>query len=156
MRFAFLAPLLILPAPLLLVPAPASAQAATTPVEPGMWEIRLKADTASMPKSPGIAAMVRGKTQTMRGCITEELAALGPQGMLKYGPDCGVAKTELGDGKFAFQLACRKPEKTLTTSATGTYTPTAFTAQSVIVGTGTQEMTVNGTITGRRLGACTS
>lgn len=134
----------------LALPCAAEAQ-----VAPGQWEIAMTIKSIEMPGAPaGVAAMMAGKTRTIKQCITPEQAARGPQEMLKTSKTCAFTRYSMAGGKLSSEMVCKQNGMTMTATSTGNYTPTSFNAVGRSVSTGQMPMTVTSTAAGRRVGDC--
>ncbi len=139
---------------LLALAAALPAQAAPG-IQPGEWEIAVTINSVDMPSAPaGVANMMRGKTTTIRHCITPADAARGPQDMLKSDRSCSFTKYSMAAGRLSSEMTCVRRGMTLTASSSGTFTPVSFTATGRSVATGGMTMTTTSTTTGRRVGDC--
>lgn len=137
------------------VAVPALALAQSTSVQPGLWEMAATVNTVDMPSAPPmVARMMQGRTTTIRHCITPEEASRGPQEMLKTNKACTFTRYSLAGGRLSSEMVCRQGGGTMTATASGTYTPTSFSATGRSVVTGPATMTMTTTSTGHRVGDC--
>lgn len=132
------------------------ALAQATPVQPGEWETKVTIDAVDMPGAPPMVAnMMRGRTTTVKHCITAADAAKGPQEMLKSNKSCTFTRYSMAGGKLSSEMVCKQGGSTMTATSTGSFTPTSFTGTGKAVTTGgAMPMTMSSTTVGRRIGDC--
>lgn len=133
-----------------------AASAAETPVTPGQWEIAVTIKSMEMEGAPpGIAAMMIGRTTRVKQCITAEDAARGPQDMLKSAKTCSFTRYAMAGGRLDSEMVCKQGGSTVTSTTSGSFTQTGFTATSKSVDTGgSMPMTMTSATVGRRIGDC--
>lgn len=140
----------------MLLAVPGLALAQSSPVTPGQWDIAVTINTVEAPGAPPfIARMMQGKTTRVKHCITAADAARGPQDMLKSSKTCTFTKYSMANGRLDSAMTCTSGGQTTTSTSTGSFTPTSFSAQgrSVTSG-GSMPMTVTSTTSGKLVGAC--
>lgn len=126
--------------------------AASLGIQPGKWETKvsitsMEIDGKSQPAPP--------TGQSVTSCLTPEMAAKGPGEMIKKaGVDCTSTNSTYSDGKINTQMTCKLPMGSMTSSTTGTYSPTAMTTDAEATVTG--RMTIKQKIhtEARRVGEC--
>ena len=125
-------------------------------VQPGQWETKVTINTVDMPGAPPtVANMMRGKTTTIRHCMTAEEAAKGPQEMMKNNKACTFTRYSMTGGKLSSEMVCKQGNSTTTATTAGTFTPTSFNATGKTVTTGgSMPVTMTSTTSGQRVGAC--
>ncbi len=124
-------------------------------IQPGEWEIAVTINSVDMPGAPaGVANMMRGKTTTIRHCITPADAARGPQDMMKSDRTCTFTRYSMTGGQLSSEMTCVRRNMTITATSSGSFTPVSFTATGRSVATGGMTMTTTSTTTGRRVGDC--
>ncbi len=144
--------------PLLFVAAVALggvALAEGLPIQAGMWETAVTTTAIDMPNAPPqVAAMMKGRTTTVRHCVTAEEAANGPQAMLKSGKSCSFGRYTVAGGRFDAEMTCSEHGSTMTATSSGSYTPTSYSGTSHIVMSGGTGMSITSTSSAHRIGAC--
>ena len=139
----------------LVASAPGLAIAQGAGIQAGKWEIVTTIRTVNMPGAPpAIANMMKGKPIKVSHCITPEEAARGPQDMMKTSKQCQFTRYSMAGGKLSSEMVCRQNGGTMTSTSTGSFTATSFTASGHTVMTGGQAMTMDATTVGRRVGDC--
>jgi hypothetical protein len=138
-----------------MVSAAALAQALS--MQPGQWEIVTTTTAAEMPGAPpAVANMMRGRSMTIKRCVTPQEVAEGPQATMKRDKSCKVGFHTGVGGRFTSEMMCQQAGSTARATSSGTMTPTSFSSTSRMVMSGAQAMTITSTATGRRVGACKS
>jgi Protein of unknown function (DUF3617) len=143
-------------APLLIaIAVPSLIHAQTPVVQPGQWEMAVTVNTVDMPGAPPMVAnMMRGRTTTIKHCITPDEALRGPQEAMKSNKSCAFTRYTAAGGKLSSEMVCKQGGGTMTVVTSGTFTPTSFAATGQSVMTGRANMTMTTTSTGRRVGEC--
>ena len=123
---------------------------------PGQWEIVSTTTAVEMPNAPPAAAnMMRGRTMTIKHCITPQQIAEGPQAAMKNNKSCTINYHAGAAGRFTSEMVCKQDSGgTATATSSGVMGPTSFSSSSKMAFTGAQPMTVSSTATGRRVGDC--
>lgn len=104
-----------------LLAAPAVAQETT--IEPGWWE------------STNVLQLVITDTERERRCITPEDVAKILAGRINRHYTCTYPEKRVGGGKMYFKGTCvDKRGRKVNVTATGTYSPTAFTLSADLSG----------------------
>ena len=135
--------------------AAAVAWAQMPGMQPGQWEIAQTTTAIDMPGAPpAIANMMKGRTVTIKHCVTPQEVAEGPQGAMKRAKGCTINYRAGPGGTYTSQMVCRQGASTTTASSSGRMTGTSFTGTTRLVTTGGQAMTLTSTATGRRVGDC--
>ena len=135
----------------------AAAVAQMLSMQPGEWEIVTTTTAADMPGAPpAVAKMMRGRSMTIKRCVTPQEVADGPQAAMKRDKSCKVSfHTGIG-GRFTSDMVCQQAGSSVKASSSGTMTPTSFASTSRMVMSGAQAMTITSTATGHKIGACTA
>jgi hypothetical protein len=125
---------------------------AVIPIRPGMWEITVKMKPVA--GFPANAAALMGRPQTLHNCVTPAEARDGMQRLLRGEAkgNCRFTKFRASGGTYNHEMVCTGQSKMVMT-ASGTYSPTAYTGQSRMVMNGGQ-MIITGKASGRLVGAC--
>lgn len=127
--------------------------AASLGLQPGKWETRISITSmeingVSRPAPPGTGGAVLT-------CLTPETAARGPGEMLKKaGVNCTTTTASYTGGRIAAQMTCKLPMGTMTSTTTGTYSPTAMTSDADATVTGRMSMREKIHTEARRVGEC--
>ncbi len=135
-------------------PSPASLG-----IKPGQWETTIEVVDYAVTGAPaGMPAMPKPERQTVSACVTPEQAAKSPLDALKDAKiDCTISNSVFAGGKVASDATCKMPRGTMTTSTTGTYSPTevAYDSSSTMTMGPITAKTKTHTVS-RRVGDCTS
>ena len=129
----------------------ATAQPAI-PIRPGMWEITVKMKPIA--GFPANAAALMGRPQTLRNCVTPEQARQGVQSLVRGEAKgkCSFTTFRASGGTYNHEMVCTGQGKMVMT-ASGTYSPTAYSGTSRMVMNGGQ-MIINSNVVGRHVGPC--
>ena len=137
------------------LPLAAGAFAQSLGIQPGQWEIVSTTTAAEMPGAPaGVADMMRGRSITVRHCITPREAAEGPQAAMKKNNSCRVSYHVGAGGRFTSEMSCAEGGGTMTANSAGTVNATSFSSTTRMVMAGAAAMTITSTATGRKGGEC--
>ena len=125
---------------------------AVIPIRPGMWEITVKMKPIA--GFPANAAGLMSRPQTLRNCVTPEQARQGVQNLLKGEAkgNCSFTKFRASGGTYNHEMVCTGQSRMVMT-ASGTYSPTAYTGSTRMVMNGGQ-MIIAGNVVGRHVGPC--
>lgn len=163
-RLALLTPSLVLIA--------ACSGGASDSIQPGQWETTVRMTEIELPGVPEpVAAQMRqamaNQAQTQSRCITPEEAANPTRGMVNPSGDaqgCTFTDQTFAGGRIQVAGNCPAPgnQGSVTTTMTGSYTPTTMEAQvtaEVRPGAsappgGPQVVRMRGNMTSRRTGDC--
>lgn len=127
---------------------PAMAQ---VQMQPGQYETTNVIESINMPGlPPQVIAMMKGKSTTMKICITEADVKNDPKKMLAADKSCEMKRYNLVGGKLDAEMACKMPQGAVTMTMTGTYTPISYVVQSTMRG----GMNIVSRTSARRLGPC--
>ena len=129
---------------IVLLPAAAFAQ-----IQPGMWETSSTTKMAQMPDLPPAIAerLMKGRTVTVRHCVTPEDAAKGPRQLLTEQKSCAIDHYDMKGGRFDAKMTCSG----MTITSTGSYTPASMTGDSQVSGNG---VNMSAHVESRRTGSC--
>lgn len=126
--------------------------AAALGIQPGKWETKISILSMEI---DGKAQPAPPSAQAVTSCMTPEMAAKGPGEMIKNaGVDCTASRSVYAGGKIDAQMTCKLPTGTMSSTTTGTYSPTAMTTDAEATVTG--RMTIKQKIhtEARRVGEC--
>lgn len=101
-------------------------------IKPGQWETTIDVVDYKVTGAPaGMPAMPKPERQTMSACVTPEMAAKNPIDAIKEAKlNCTISNSVFAGGKVASDATCKMPNGTITTSTTGTYSPTEISYDS--------------------------
>jgi hypothetical protein len=134
-----------------LLPAVSAGQGSG--MTPGKWQVSSTIVSVDMPGAPPmVAQMMAGKTTTMTQCITPDMASKGQTA--RPAKDCTMTHASMLGGKISSEMVCQVGGGTMTTTDTGTFTPTSYDIQGKMVMTGKASMTQVIKIAGKRVGDC--
>ena len=135
-------------------PSPASLG-----IRPGQWETTIDVVDYKVSGAPaGMPAMPKPERQKVSACVTPEMAAKSPLDAIKEAKlDCTISNSVFAGGKVASDATCKTPRGTITTSTTGTYSPTEMSYDSNSTATmGPITATTKTHTVSRRTGDCGS
>jgi hypothetical protein len=141
----------VLAAAMALIPAVSVGQGSG--LTPGKWSVSSTIVSVDMPGAPPmVAQMMAGKTTTITECITPDMASKGQTA--RPAKDCTMSHVSMAGGKMSSEMVCQVGGGTMTTTDTGTFSPTSFTIDGKSVMTGKASMTQVMKIAGKRVGDC--
>ncbi len=112
--------------------------AASLNLQPGKWESTIS--VSDMELNGVRRSAPPGTGQKVTTCVTPELAAKGPDQMMRQaGMECSTNTVVYADGKVTGQRTCKTPVGTMTSVMSGTYSPTTVSVDA--------DATVNGRLT---------
>ena len=125
---------------------------AVIPIRPGMWEITVKMKPVA--GFPANAAALMGRPQTLHNCVTPAEAREGMQRLLRGEAkgNCRITKFRASGGTYNHEMVCTG-QGNMVMTASGTYSPTAYTGSTRMVMNGGQ-MILAGNVVGRHVGPC--
>jgi hypothetical protein len=131
-------------------------------VEPGLWQSKVTVLEMNIPGMPPEYAakmkqsMAEQRNQSSKHCITK--AAVDKPNEDFFGADksCHYEHFAMGGGKIDIQMVCKAESLTQTMTASGSYTPTTYSLDTVMNGSGPQTgMTMKMHVDAQRIGECT-
>lgn len=126
--------------------------AASLGLQPGKWETKIS--VVSMEVN-GVNRPAPPTGESVLTCVTPEMAAKGPGEMLKKaGVNCTSTNSNYAGGKIAAQMKCKLPVGVMTSTTTGTYSPTAMTSDAEATVTGRMSIKEKIHTEARRVGEC--
>lgn len=126
--------------------------AASLGLKPGKWETKIsilsvEIDGKRQPAPPS--------GQAVMTCMTPEMAAKGPGEMIKKaGVNCTSTKATYSNGKISAQMTCKLPMGTMSSTTTGTYSPTEMTTDAEATVSGRMMIKQRIHSEARRIGDC--
>jgi hypothetical protein len=127
--------------------------AASLGLQPGKWETTISITDLEMHGVRRAGPQAGGEKVTT--CVTPEMAAKGPGEFLKKaGVDCTSTSSSYGGGRIVAQMTCKMPMGTMTSSTTGTYSPTEMTSDAEATITGRMTIREKVHTEARRVGEC--
>jgi hypothetical protein len=151
----------------------AASGVVTTPLQPGRWEMTMRAVSMEMPNaSPEIAAQLRAQPlppqQIEYDCVTPQEAANPMEGIRQQlihdqpNLSCEPTAQQFSDGRIRIALDCHglNGQADQQMALVGTFTVNSLqaavsTTTTAPVAGSTQQVQVENTLTGRRVGECT-
>lgn len=137
--------------------------ASDTMIEPGLWQSKIAVLEMNMPGMPAEFAdrmkqsIAEHRNGENKHCITEA-DVKKPKGDF-FGADksCRYDHFTMGSGKIDLQMVCKNEGTTQTMNVVGSYTPTSYSVDTSMNGTGGAQngMTMKMHVDASRIGQCT-
>lgn len=134
-----------------------------TMVQPGLWESKVTVQEMNIPGMPAQYAdkmkqdIARHRNDSSKHCITEA-DVKKPKGDF-FGADksCKYDRFTMGGGKIDVAMVCREENGTQNMNVSGSYTPTSYSIDTSMTGSGGEEngMTMKMHVDSQRVGECT-
>jgi len=137
----------------LLLPALAQAQ---SPIKPGLWEVTTMPHDIVMPPGvpPQVAAMAKGKAETVRKCISAEQAAQGSQALLEPGSQCRYTRYDASGDQVDAEAVCTASNGNREVSLHADFDDAGFTMEGSMTVPGPNRMSMKFSGQGKLLGDC--
>jgi len=134
-----------------------------TMVEPGLWQSKAVIQEMDMPGIPQqyLAQMKQSiaehRNETSSHCIKPEDVKKPKEDFFGADKACKYDHFTMGGGKIDVAMVCHQEETTQTMNISGSYTPTSYSIDTSMVGTGGHEngMTMKMHVDAERVGECT-
>ena len=120
-------------------------------LQPGQWEMTTNVKVAGI---PGMK-MTRDQSHTTRYCLTPQAALDGSRAML-ISRGCSFKRFVMANGKIDAETVCGGAGRAMSSTTTGTYTPTTLHTTSHSNFQGPAGMMINHDLQGHWVGLCTA
>jgi hypothetical protein len=132
-------------------------------VQPGLWESRVTVQEMNIPGMPAQYAdkmkqsMAEHHNDTSKHCITEADVKKPKEDFFGADKSCKYDHFTMGGGKIDIAMVCHEEETTQNMNVTGSYTPTSYSVDTSMTGTGGEQngMTMKMHVDAQRVGECT-
>ena len=134
-----------------------------TMVQPGLWQSKATVLEMNMPGIPAQYAaqmkqsIAEHRNETSSHCIKPEDVKKPKEDFFGADKSCKYDHFTMGGGKIDVAMVCREEETTMNTQVSGSYTPTSYSIDSSMTGTGGREngMSMKMHVDAKRVGECT-
>ncbi len=122
-------------------------------MQPGKWETTIAVTDMEM---NGVhRSAPAGTGQKVTTCVTPDMAAKGyDQALKQAGFDCATNTVTYADGRISGQRTCKTPMGMMSSTMTGTYSPTAISADAEATVDGRMKIKEKIHTEARRVGDC--
>ena len=132
-------------------------------VRPGLWESKVTVQEMNIPGMPAEYAdkmkqsLAEHRNQASRHCIKPEDVKKPKEDFFGADKSCKYDHFTMGGGKIDVAMVCHEEETTQKMNMTGSYTPTSYSIDTSMTGTGGQEqgMSMKMHVDSNRVGECT-
>ncbi|HEY6049536.1 MAG TPA: DUF3617 domain-containing protein [Sphingomicrobium sp.] len=132
-------------------------------VEPGLWESKVTVQEMNIPGLPPEYAgkmkeqMAQHQQQSSKHCLTEADVKKPKEDFFGQNKSCRYEHFTMGGGKIDVAMTCHEEQSTNKMTISGSYTPTTYTIDTSMSGSGGQEkgMTMKMHVDAQRVGQCT-
>ncbi len=134
-----------------------------TMVQPGLWESKTIVQEMNMPGIPQQylarmkQSMAEHRNQASRHCIKPEDVKKPKEDFFGADKSCKYDHFTMGGGKIDMAMVCHQEESTMNMNVKGTYTPTSYSIDSSMTGSGGAQngMSMKMHVDAQRVGECT-
>ena len=131
-------------------------------VEPGLWQSKATVEEMNIPGMPAQYAdkmkqeIAAHRNDSSKHCIKPEDVKKPKEDFFGADKSCRYDHFTMGGGKIDIQMVCKQENMTNTTNMTGSYTPTTYSMDMAMNGSGPQQgMTMKMHVDAQRVGECT-
>jgi hypothetical protein len=132
-------------------------------VQPGLWRSKTTVEEMNMPgMPPQFAAQMKQniaehRNESSSHCIKPEDVKKPKEDFFGADKSCRYDHFTMGGGKIDVAMTCKEEESTNKMSVTGTYTPTSYSIDTSMTGSGGHEngMSMKMHVDSQRVGECT-
>jgi hypothetical protein len=132
-------------------------------VQPGLWESKVTVQEMNIPGMPAQYAgqikksMAEHRNESSRHCIKPEDVKKPKEDFFGADKSCKYDHFTMGGGKIDVAMVCHEEETTQNMNISGNYTPTSYSIDTSMTGTGGQQngMTMKMHVDANRVGECT-
>jgi len=132
-------------------------------VEPGLWESKVTVQEMNIPGMPPQFAdkmkqsMAEQRNHASRHCIKPEDVKKPKEDFFGADKSCKYDHFTMGGGKIDIAMVCRQEDMTQNMNVSGSYTPTSYSIDTAMTGTGGHEqgMSMKMHVDSNRVGECT-
>ena len=133
-------------------------------VQPGLWESKVTVQEMNIPGMPAQYAdqmkksMAEHRNSSSRHCIKPEDVKKPKEDFFGADKSCKYDHFTMGGGKIDVAMVCHEEETTQNMNISGSYTPTSYSIDTSMKGTGGEQngMTMRMHVDADRVGECTS
>ena len=134
-----------------------------TMVQPGLWESKTTIEEMNIPGIPAQYAaqakqsMAARRNEASRHCIKPEDVKKPKEDFFGADKSCKYDHFIMGGGKIDVAMVCHEEESTNKMSISGSYTPTSYSIDTSMTGSGGHEtgMSMKAHVDAQRVGECT-
>jgi len=134
-----------------------------TMIEPGLWETKATYSEMNIPGLPPQYAekmkqsMAEAREKPSHHCITEADVKKPKEDFFGADKSCKYDHFTMGAGKIDVAMVCHREETTQDMKISGSYTPTSYSIDTAMTGTGGREngMSMKMHVDAQRFGECT-
>lgn len=131
-------------------------------VQPGLWESKVSVLEMNIPGMPPQYAakmkeeMAKQRNESSKHCVKPEDVKKPKEDFFGADKSCRYDHFTMGGGKIDIAMVCKQENMTNTTTMSGTYTPTTYSMDMNMNGSGPQQgMTMKMHVDAQRVGECT-
>jgi hypothetical protein len=132
-------------------------------IQPGLWQSKVTIQEMNFPGMPAEYAnkmkqsIAEHRNESSKHCITEADVKKPKEDFFGADKNCKYDHFTMGGGKIDIAMVCHEEETTQTMSGTGSYTPTSYSIDTSMTGTGGQQqgMSMKMHVDASRVGECT-
>jgi hypothetical protein len=132
-------------------------------VQPGLWESKVTVQEMNIPGMPAQYAdqmknsMAEHRNDSSKHCIKPEDVKRPKEDFFGADKSCKYDHFTMGGGKIDVAMVCHREETTQNMNISGSYTPTSYSIDTSMTGTGGQQngMTMKMHVDANRVGECT-
>ncbi len=132
-------------------------------IEPGLWESKVTIQEMSIPGIPAQYAakmkqsIAEHQQQASKHCLTEADVKKPKEDFFGADKSCRYDHFTMGGGKIDVAMVCRSDETTQNMNVSGSYTPTSYSIDTSMNGSGGQQqgMSMKMHVDANRVGQCT-
>ncbi len=132
-------------------------------VEPGLWESKVTIQEMSIPGIPAQYAakmkqsIAEHQQQASKHCLTEAEVKKPKEDFFGADKSCRYDHFTMGGGKIDVAMVCHSEETTQNMNISGSYTPTSYSIDTSMTGSGGQQqgMSMKMHVDANRVGQCT-
>ena len=134
-----------------------------TMVRPGLWQSKTVVEEMTMPGIPAQYAaqmkqsIAQHRNETSSHCIKPEDVKKPKEDFFGADKSCKYDHFTMGGGKIDVAMVCHQEESTQKMNVSGSYTPTSYSLDTSMTGSGGQEngMSMKMHVDSQRVGECT-
>ena len=131
-------------------------------IQPGLWESKVTVLDMNVPGMPAQYAakmkeeIAKQRDRSSEHCIKPEDVKKPKEDFFGADKSCRYDHFTMGGGKIDIAMVCKQENMTNTTTMAGTYTPTTYSMDMNMNGSGPQQgMTMKMHVDAKRIGECT-
>ncbi|HYX47934.1 MAG TPA: DUF3617 domain-containing protein [Sphingomicrobium sp.] len=132
-------------------------------IEPGLWQSKVSIEEMNMPGVPPQymdkmkQSMAEHRNDTNKHCVTEADVKKPKADFFGADKECKYDHFTMGGGKIDLAMICHREDMTQNMKVSGSYTPTSYSVDTAMTGTGGREggMSMKMHVDANRIGQCT-